>query len=1154
MAQDASNKPGGNSPSPNGLLWLALLVAGAFLVRQLPLNDSRPSTPEPKAYPYFAAQDIDARLWQDPIGAVALGIEQERNSDKSNSIRVVDHSAAGFAKRLRLQSAQPLIVIGVMVPGASYSGYAELRRQSRYAVLSGLSEMGFVPEDPEHLGYFTPDAGLLAKLYADPNTRLKSTPQFFAFEMFDQAALLASDERAVKANTTTAADGGSGQQILLLWLDKDIFWDDTVGRLNALFTYLFVPDARSNARRALPGGAMDTSVHAPRFVILGPGDSGMLQKMASVAGNPAQRPSIDLRFYDYAATVPDARVLPASVSDPAVSVPRFFADNNLAMFRTIGDDAKLACVLRDELVRRGIGSPPTDASKQPILHAPEVVLIAERDTDYGRDLAQFTRDTLVRSTPCPDEDKHGQPGGNASPNATRWAETQWLHRYDYFRGLDGQVPGSQPGSVATPSATGTDAGNGKSPPGNFTGDNKQIERPEGQGQFDYLRRLALRLRAQDAEARSFGEPGIRAVGVLGSDVYDKLIVLQVLKPMLPGAVFFTTDLDAQMLHPLELDWTHNLIVASSFGLELAPGLQAGIPPFRDAYQTSLYLTTLIALTNLASPSCTDGPSAGAAVNAQCPVSQKVINGWQCQPRLFEIGRHRAFDLSLSADPTHRNMCDPYPVTASNSCGSIDRLPDCVSVHPTASRLYSEPNAFASRISLIALTVGVIALALAMGAWQRIWAWAAGAAEVSRDKWWQVRTTQLLIMVVAGIVLLVLITWWLPDMLIAASRFLTQDVNGTPITLFEGVSSWPTELIRLVALLLSIGLVLRGWKKLHANLDHVSKIMHWEQERRALIAEVAAEYHHWTWWQQILQMLSFRGTSHGAGPVNPATGLRPEAEEFWRKYIYQGRTAARLCRIVMAALLYLVFAGTVVAIFPFAPSPFRGALAKNIDVALILCAVLSMAFLIFFVVDATVLCYQFLRAISRHKAAVPGQQPRGSDAPLTTRWPQKTLAYFADKLQIDQRYVDPWITIDVIGLRTKSVSRLIYYPYVIISLVIIARHPVFDNWPMPLALMIILGVGLLIVTACALMLRSAAERARRRAIWQLTNDLIRLKRGDKDADSRTAGQIEVLIGQIGKYDSGSFASYREQPLLRAVMLPLGSFGGATLLQYLAIWNF
>ena len=484
--------------------------------------------------------------------------------------------------------------------------------------------------------------------------------------------------------------------------------------------------------------------------------------------------------------------------------------------------------------------------------------------------------------------------------------------------------------------------------------------------------------------------GIHAVGVLSSDVYDELVVLQVLKPMLPGAVSSRptstrnaasagTRLDARSDRRIELwTWTR----------ARAPGRRSAVTR---------------RLPDLALPDDPDrAPDARDRLRrrnerrcrGRCAMSGEPEGhrGWQCQPRLFEIGRHHAFDLSLSADPTHRNMCDPYPVTASDSCGSIDRLADASpSIRPHRACL--EPNVFASRISLLALTVRVIALALAMGAWQRIWAWAAGAAEASRHKWWQVRTTQLFIMVVAGIVLLVLITWWLPDMLIAASRFLTQDVNGTPITLFEGVSSWPTELIRLVALLLSIGLILRGWKKLHANLDHVSKIMHWERERRALIAEVAAEYHHWTWWQQILQMLSFQVTSHGAGPVNPATGLRPDAEEFWRKYIYQGRTAARLCRIVVAVLLYLVFAGTVAAIFPFAPSPFRGALAKNIDVGLTLCAVLSMAFLIFFVVDATVLCYQFLRAISRHKAAVHGQDPRGSDAPLTTRWPAEDARIF-----------------------------------------------------------------------------------------------------------------------------------------------------------------
>ena len=73
------------------------------------------------------------------------------------------------------------------------------------------------------------------------------------------------------------------------------------------------------------------------------------------------------------------------------------------------------------------------------------------------------------------------------------------------------------------------------------------------------------------------------------------------------------------------------------------------------------------------------------------------------------------------------------------------------------------------------------------------------------------------------------------------------------------------------------------------------------------------------------------------------------------------------------------------------------------------------------------------------------------------------------------------------------------------------------------------------------------------MWRLTNELIRLNSGT-DADQHGAKQLEIMIGQIQKYDTGSFASYLNQPLVRAIMLPLGSAGGASLLQYLTIWNF
>jgi hypothetical protein len=125
--------------------------------------------------------------------------------------------------------------------------------------------------------------------------------------------------------------------------------------------------------------------------------------------------------------------------------------------------------------------------------------------------------------------------------------------------------------------------------------------------------------------------GIQAVGVLGSDLYDKLLVLQALRPLLPNARFFTTDLDALLLHPAEQKVTRNLLVASGFGLQLRPDVQGAIPPFRSNYQTAEFLAARIAVRSNKPPS-------------HC---------WTDSPRLFEIGSSRAFQFAETSalDPS-----------------------------------------------------------------------------------------------------------------------------------------------------------------------------------------------------------------------------------------------------------------------------------------------------------------------------------------------------------------------------------------------------------------------------------------------------------------------------------------------------------------------
>ena len=158
-------------------------------------------------------------------------------------------------------------------------------------------------------------------------------------------------------------------------------------------------------------------------------------------------------------------------------------------------------------------------------------------------------------------------------------------QYVYMRGLDGEILDGE---------SSVDTAANKS-------DSRELERAVGVNRFDYLRRLVHRIK-DDFYGRA---ESVGVVGILGSDVYDKLVVLQALRPSFPDALFFVTDADARYLHPSEFEWTRGLVVMSSYGLkgrqidlsnektidkpDKRPKLN--LPPFRDSYQTSVFLAT-----------------------------------------------------------------------------------------------------------------------------------------------------------------------------------------------------------------------------------------------------------------------------------------------------------------------------------------------------------------------------------------------------------------------------------------------------------------------------------------------------------------------------------------------------------------------------------
>src|SRR5882757_4896873 len=174
MADDSSN-PLGLPPS----VWIAVIVgvAGVFALNQHPFQDVRPADATAPVYRHAPSedQDVEARLWEDPLGAAAIakaGDDREAaaKAGRKNAAGAEpspDHTTRRLKNLLTVNSdhLENVLVLGALVPGAPYAADIETRRRVRYAVLAGLHRTGFVPQNSEHVGYIS-----LAGIYQDEPT------------------------------------------------------------------------------------------------------------------------------------------------------------------------------------------------------------------------------------------------------------------------------------------------------------------------------------------------------------------------------------------------------------------------------------------------------------------------------------------------------------------------------------------------------------------------------------------------------------------------------------------------------------------------------------------------------------------------------------------------------------------------------------------------------------------------------------------------------------------------------------------------------------------------------------------------------------------------------------------------------------------------
>jgi hypothetical protein len=896
---ESKQEGGGSSPfNFSTLLAILTVFGGAWLVSQK-LSSDRPLPQSYGTQDFVGEQTVEARLWEDPFKRDASKIEDGGAKEPPSGFETLNGQIAARTK------SSKVLLLPVMLFGGHYSEEQESRIRSRFAIVAALGQLGYAPEDAEHIGAAhvlwprqeeinkaKDDGEAITNLKLDDsgtntdntNSIHASAEMGFRFEWYRPRTFYKIPEK-------------ERPKVLVLWLNETYFGDEPLLRLAMFFApFLEQKDATQAPDIALIGPRGSSTLRA-----MLPGEWGK-EGLKGEANLWAATKAVLTRVRLYCAT-------PAAMDEVLVNksgtVPREAVQEALVpgIFKSFHNfavtDGQLAEDAFKELSLRGL-----DFTKK----KNHLVLISEWDTFYGRmlsltyeaQLAELQSGHRTNRLTYINQLVDGSP--LRPPN---------FHPFVYLRGLDGQtvVHGENAGEKSESQKSGSWEEAQKWAP--------DVNKAEGPAQFDYLNRLGEALK--DLERRLHNEGGhITAVGIVGSDTYDTLLILQALRERFSDALFFTTDLDVRFYHPRERKWARNLIVLSSYGLTLAPELQQQVASFRDSSQTAQFAAALAALGD---------------------ERLSKTNLLPLQPRRFEIGNRTAVDLSTTnvvLDGDQRL----HPLRLQEAGGTV-------------------PKHERTRVILGALLVLLFAAGLCWY-WDPMHQMTFGAIphirEALQSTWEEPSETETGVRraeqaVIAGKKIFKIRSYrfgWFCLFVIGFSilgsllglriwKDSFDSLEGEPFSLTNGTSAWPAEILRLGVFAAGAWFSFELYYRLREGfLDLTRKFR--------------------------LMLVSSKDS--------PRPG-RVSAVELWQEYWKRGGWWKRVGRIILQVFLYLVFCTVIFTVSDqHVSSPVRGKEAQVWNGALLLGALLTFLVLAFLTLDAARLCRWFIVRLGESPTEYP----------------------------------------------------------------------------------------------------------------------------------------------------------------------------------------
>jgi hypothetical protein len=566
------------------------------------------------------------------------------------------------------------------------------------------------------------------------------------------------------------------------------------------------------------------------------------------------------------------------------------------------------------------------------------------------------------------------------------------------------------------------------------------------------------LRRLRSEFRRDGEAvGIDAVGIFGQDIHDKLLILRALRGTFPDAVFFTNDLDAFYSHPSQLPHTRNLLVASGHGL--LPELErtepaAPEPPVGEGVQTP-FRNGYQTSTYLAILSAVRPELAGQYIQG----TEAVRGGDSKAPpgMVFEIGSR-----------------GPVRLTAESGL-------------PLA-------RGVGSALALVAVLV-VAALLHWRLRGGRLGRATAQFLRLHRD--WHLAAL--------GVTALCALAW------------VGMHQSHEPTCWLDGVSIWPSEVIRLLALAITMVFayhVCRALRRATRWTAAGNPTGSGDVNAPPLLAcawaalqvvGVGAR----RCCEPVRRLLRRGGPALGSGGnLVVASSSSPTSR---RDLVDRKARSA----FVMALLLFAV-GWLLMWAFGFPRTPARDALARVIDLTIVTTAVVAMLWLVFLVIE-----------VARQYAALCEDMVR--------RLPVQAA---------EDDTCDPTPALDRARNFLQHLAGAggtgIYGPFIVILLLCLARWRGFDAWTWPFGLQLVIGISGACVLFAHVALHRAATRLRERVLRRVAN-AIELEHG-------SVKRLGLLRDELKGLDHGIFAGPANHPLLRAVVIPFTGIGGLQVLHW------